>query len=110
MTPAQIPADYVLAPYQRRLTAQPPADDPTSAGISPVDVIAELLDDGHGPYWRFCVLMEVEPDDWRLWGMEPPAEPARFWMYQITSQMVPFACVGVGPKIAASKKEESNGE
>lgn len=97
MVPVPIPADYQLAPFQRRLTMGPPKHDPTGGTIAPVDVIVEQVDDGQGKYFRFRVLMEVEPADWQRWGVEPPEQPARCWMVQLTTQMVPFALMADQP-------------
>jgi hypothetical protein len=90
MIPVPIPADYELAPFQRRVVIGPPDGDPTG-DIRSVEAIVELLDDDHGRYQRFRVLVEVEPEDWKRWGLEPPARPARLWMMQLGSQMAPFA-------------------
>ncbi len=90
MVPVPIPADYVLAPYQRRLVIGPPDNDPTGE-IRSVEALHETVDDGAGQYSRYRVLVEVEAVDWQQWGMAPPEAPARFWMVQLAPRLVPFA-------------------
>jgi len=90
MIPVPIPADYQLAPNQRRLIVGPPDNDLTG-DIRALEAIFEVVVDARGTQRRFHVLMEIEPSDWDHWGIAPPPRPARFWMLQIGAQMAAFA-------------------